>query len=139
VGYGIAKPEIIEYFNRIRLPFNVTTVAQAAAMASLDDPDQVKRSKEVNEEGMKYLTRELERLGMGVTESYTNFLLVDLKRDGVEVCRRLEEMGLIVRPMKAFRLPEQYVRITVGLPYENERLIEGLGQICASGVGGPKA
>jgi histidinol-phosphate aminotransferase len=109
-----------------------------AAMASLDDPEQVSRSMKVNQEGMEYLTRELGRLGMGVTESYTNFLLVDLRRDGMEVSRRLEEMGLIVRPMKAFRLPDRYVRITVGLPSENERLIQGLERICASGAGGPK-
>jgi histidinol-phosphate aminotransferase len=139
VGYGIAKPEIMEYFNRVRLPFNVTTAAQVAAMASLDDPEQVLKSREVNDEGMKYLTREFERLGLGVTESYTNFLLVDLKRNGIEFSQRLEELGLIVRPMKAFRLPEQYVRITVGLPHENERLVEGLERICAQGVDGPKA
>jgi histidinol-phosphate aminotransferase len=58
IGYGIAKPEIIEYFNRVRLPFNVTHIAQAAAMASLDDPEQVRKSREVNNEGMVYLTRE---------------------------------------------------------------------------------
>jgi histidinol-phosphate aminotransferase len=135
VGYGIAKPEIIEYFNRIRLPFNVTTVAQAAATASLDDPDQVRRSREVNEEGMDYLTREFKRLGLGVTESFTNFLLVDLRGDGIEIARRLEEMGLIVRPMRAFRLPDRYVRITVGLPHENKRLVQGLERICTQGAG----
>jgi histidinol-phosphate aminotransferase len=139
VGYGIAKPEIMGYFNRVRLPFNVTTAAQVAAMASLDDPEQVRKSREVNDEGMKYLIRELERLGLGVTESYTNFLLVDLKRNGIEASKRLEEMGLIVRPMKAFRLPEQYVRITVGLPHENERLVEGLERVCAQGINGLKA
>jgi histidinol-phosphate/aromatic aminotransferase/cobyric acid decarboxylase-like protein len=48
-------------------------------------------------------------------------------------------MGLIVRPMKAFRLPDEYVRITVGLPHENERLVHGLDRICAQGVGGPKS
>jgi len=139
VGYGIAKPDIIEYFNRVRLPFNVTTPAQAAAMASLDDPEQVLKSRAVNDEGMAYLKGEFERLGFGVAESYTNFLLVDLKRSGPAVSKRLEEMGLIVRPMKAFRLPDQYVRITVGLPHENERLVEGLKRICASGEGDPKA
>lgn len=139
VGYGIAKPEIIEYFNRVRLPFNVTHVAQVAAMASLDDPEQVLRSREINDEGKKYLAENLNRLGLGVVEdSYTNFLLVDLRRDGVEVCRQLEQMGLIVRPMKAFRLPDEYVRITVGLPHENERLVRGLKRICAQGVGGAR-
>lgn len=140
VGYGIAKPEIIEYFNRVRLPFNVTHVAQEAAMASLDDPDQVTKARAVNDEGKVYLTENLERLGLEVVKgSYTNFLLVNLHRDGVEVCRRLEEMGLIVRPMKAFRLPDEYVRITVGLPHENERLVRGLEKICAQGVGGGRA
>jgi histidinol-phosphate aminotransferase len=140
VGYGIAKPEVIEYFNRVRLPFNVTHVAQAAAMASLDDPDQVTKARAVNDEGKVYLTENLERLGLEVVKgSYTNFLLVNLHRDGVEVCKRLEEMGLIVRPMKAFRLPDEYVRITVGLPHENERLVRGLEKICAQGGGGGRA
>jgi histidinol-phosphate/aromatic aminotransferase/cobyric acid decarboxylase-like protein len=86
---------------------------------------------------MIYLRENLERLGLEVVKgSRTNFLLVNLRRDGVDVCRRLEGMGLIVRPMKAFRLPDEYVRITVGLPHENERLIQGLERICAQGVGG---
>jgi len=137
VGYGIAKPEIIEYFNRVRLPFNVTHVGQAAAMASLDDSEQVPKARQINDEGMIYLRENLERLGLEVVkDSRTNFLLVNLRRDGVEVCRRLEEMGLIVRPMKAFRLPDEYVRITVGLPHENERLVQGLERICTQGVGG---
>jgi histidinol-phosphate aminotransferase len=137
VGYGIAKPEIIEYFNRVRLPFNVTHVAQAAATASLDDSEQVPKARQINDEGMIYLRENLERLGLEVVKgSRTNFLLVNLRRDGVDVCRRLEGMGLIVRPMKAFRLPDEYVRITVGLPHENERLIQGLERICAQGVGG---
>jgi histidinol-phosphate aminotransferase len=140
VGYGIAKPEIIEYFNRVRLPFNVTQVAQAAAMASLDDPDQVPKARAVNDEGMIYLRENLERIGLEVVpDSRTNFLLVNLRRDGVEVCRRLEEMGLILRPMKAFRLTDEYVRVTVGLPHENERLVQGLEKICAQGVGGAPA
>jgi histidinol-phosphate aminotransferase len=140
VGYGIAKPEIIDYFNRVRLPFNVTHVAQAAAIASLDDPDQISKAREVNDSGKEYLTSNLERLGLEVIEgSYTNFLLVNLHRDGVEVCRELERMGLILRPMRAFRLPDEYVRITVGLRHENERLVRGLEQICAQGVGGAKA
>lgn len=140
VGYGIAKPEIIEFFNRVRLPFNVTSVAQAAAIASLDDPDQVPRAKELNDQGMIYLKQNLERIGLEVIKgSRTNFLLVNLHRDGVEVCGKLEEMGLIIRPMKAFRLPDEYVRITVGLPHENERLVAGLELICAQGVGGAKA
>ncbi len=140
VGYGIAKPEIIEYFNRVRLPFNVTHVAQAAAMASLDDPEQVPKARDINDKGKKYLTENLERLGLEVVKgSYTNFLLVNLHRDGVEVCRRLEEMGLIVRPMKAFRLSDEFIRITVGLPHENQRLVSGLERICAQGVSGEKA
>lgn len=140
VGYGIAKPEIIDYFNRVRLPFNVTHVAQAAAMASLDDPDQVRKAREVNDVGKGYLASNLERLGMEVIKgSYTNFLLVNLHRDGVEVCRELESMGLILRPMKAWRLPDEYVRITVGLRHENERLVRGFERICAQGVGGAKA
>jgi histidinol-phosphate aminotransferase len=137
VGYGIAKPGIIEYFNRVRLPFNVTHVAQAAAMASLDDDEQVPKARAVNDEGMVYLRESFERLGLEVVpDSRTNFLLVNLKRDGVEFCRKLEEMGLILRPMKAFRLTDEYVRVTVGLPHENQKLVQGFEKICAQGVGG---
>ena len=139
VGYGIAKPEIIDYFHRVQLPFNVTHVAQAAAEASLDDPGQVLRAREVNDEGKAYLRENLERIGIEVVKgSYTNFLLANLHRDGVEVCGELEKMGLILRPMKAFRLSDEYVRITIGLPHENERLVRGLEKIYAKSVRGAK-
>jgi len=128
IGYALTLPETAALLNRVRMPFNVTTLAQVAAMASLDDPGQIERSIRVNEEGKAYLTEKLGALGVEVVPSQANFLLVKLPvADAGPVCKELERRGVIVRPMGHFRLPPAYVRITVGIRTENDRLLAALG------------
>lgn len=126
IGYAITLPETAGLLNRVRMPFNVTTVAQVAALASLDDPAQIERSIRVNEEGKAYLTAQLTPLGIEVVTSQANFLLVKLPVDAGPVGRELERRGVIVRPMGQFRLPPEFVRITVGIRPENDRLLLAL-------------
>jgi len=125
VGYGVTDPELAGYLERARHPFNLNAMAQAAAFAALDDDEHVARSREVNRCGSEYLTRELGSLGIETTPSDANFLLA---RAGAGVYEPLLREGVIVRPMAGFGLPE-HVRITVGLPEENERLVKALKRL----------
>jgi len=125
VGYGVTDPELAGYLERTRHPFSLNAMAQAAALAALDDEPHVARSRELNARGMVYLGRELEALGIEVTLSDANFLLV---HTGPDVYEPLLREGVIVRPMSGFGLPE-HVRVTVGLPEENERLVKALRRL----------
>ena len=128
IGYGIARPDIIAVMNKVRQPFNVSTVAQAAARASLRDSDHVEKSVKINHEGKKYLYGELKRLGLEVVPSEANFLLVHLGRPGADVMSELLKMGVIVRPMTGYKFPNA-VRITIGTPEQNKRLIASLEKV----------
>lgn len=122
IGYGIGHPELIGYLERARHPFNVSRLAEAAALAALDDDEHVRKTLALNASGIDYLTRELEALGLEVSPTDANFVLV---RIGANVYHRLLKCGVIVRPMQGFGLPD-HVRISIGLPEENERLVKAL-------------
>lgn len=125
VGYAVAPPELVGYMNRLRAPFNVSTVGQAAAIAALDDTEHLERSRRLNREGRDRLERELRRMGFRVTNSQANFVYVDLGRPARPVYDRLLRLGVIVRPFGA--LPDN-LRITVGTPAENDRLCGALAE-----------
>lgn len=131
VGYGIARPDLIEVMNKVRQPFNVSMVAQAAARASLKDVEHVKRSIKVNSEGKEYLYKEFTRLGLSYVPSEANFILVNVKRPGTEVMAQMLEHGVIVRPVAGYELPE-FVRITIGTKEQNEKLISALEKVLSS-------
>jgi histidinol-phosphate aminotransferase len=132
VGYGVADPELAGYLQRARHPFNVNRLAEVAAEAALDDREYTERLRRTNAEGIEYLTRELRALGFEVWPSDANFLLARARRGGAEVYARLLREGVIVRPLGGFGLPE-HVRITIGLPEENERLVKALRRIAERG------
>ena len=127
IGYGMARPQIIEYLERVRPPFNVSSLAQAAAIAALDDEEHVRRTIEANEEGKRYLYEELRKLGLGYVPTYANFILVDVGRDSKEVADMLLKEGVIVRPMKG--KISNYIRVTIGLPHENEAFISAIRKV----------
>ena len=126
VGYGFFSEELAAVIHRVRLPFNVTNVAQAAARASLEDQEQVRRSRAVNEEGIATFQRELPPLGIELTPTWANFVLARFPGSAVEAARTLERQGVIIRPLTSFGLPAEFARISVGTRLENERLIETL-------------
>jgi len=128
VGYGFFPEDLAGLVHRVRLPFNVTTVGQAAAYASLGDAEQVRRSREQNAEGMALLERKLPEHGIRVVPSWANFLLAKFPGSAVEAARTLERRGVIIRPMTSFGLPAEFARISVGTRIENERLIEALAK-----------
>jgi len=130
IGYGVADPELASYLERARHPFNVNRLAEAAALAALDDAEHAERSLAVNSEGMAYLSRELAALGVEVWPSDANFLLA---RIGAGVHEALLREGVIVRPLAGFGMPD-HVRISIGLPEENERLVKTLRRIREGGA-----
>jgi len=128
VGYGIAKKEMLIEMNRIRQPFNVNRIAQAAAIAALDDSEHVKKSLAMNEEGKKYLYKELGAMGLEYVPTAANFILVDIKRSGREIYGKLLKEGVIVRPVDNYDLPN-FLRVTICRPAENKRFVESLKKI----------
>ena len=127
IGYAFAPAEIIDYLERVRQPFNVNTLAQTAALSALDDDSHVKRSREVNAAGLKYLYSELDKLSLEYVPTEANFFLIKVG-DGKGVYDALLRCGVIVRPMASYGLGE-FIRVTVGLKEENERFIETLSEI----------
>jgi histidinol-phosphate aminotransferase len=127
VGYAVAHPRFVNLLNNVRQPFNINLLAQAAVLAALDDHEYVQRTLEVNRQGIEYLEREFQRLKIRFVPTQGNFFLVDVG-DGRKVYDALLRRGVIVRPMHGYRFP-RHVRISVGLPAENRRLIEALSQV----------
>ncbi len=126
VGYGFFAPELAALVHRVRLPFNVTSVGQAAARASLEDKDQVARSRVLNEEAKRFLFAELPPLGIDLTPTWANFVLAAFPGSAVDVARKLERQGVIIRPLTSFGMPPRYARISAGTERELTRLLDGL-------------
>lgn len=131
VGYGVSCPELISYMNRVREPFNVNSLAQAAAIVALEDEAHLELVRRVVSEGKKYLCRSFDKLGFRYIPSATNFILVDVERPGEEVYRQLLKLGIIVRDMKAWEL-DNFIRVTVGTMAENRRFIKALEKVVTS-------
>lgn len=131
IGYGFSSIEIVEYMNRVRQPFNVNLLAQAAATASLDDKNFVLETLKVVREGLSYLFKELDSLGMEYQPTQTNFFLIKSPLGGKKTYELMLKEGVIIRNMESFGLKD-YIRINVGLPEENERFIKSLKKILSS-------
>ena len=125
VGYGIGDADAIALMNRIRQPFNVNALAQAAALAALDDEAHTLECVRTIEAGRHYLYDELRALGVKYVPSRANFILVDVGRSASDIFQRLLKEGVIVRPLTPFGM-ESALRVTVGTPQENRRLIKAL-------------
>jgi histidinol-phosphate aminotransferase len=127
VGYAVARPDLVQLLHKVRQPFNVTSLAQAAVLAGMDDADHVRRTLDNNAEGIAYLEREFQRLGLAYVPSHANFILVEVGA-GNAVFDRLLRLGVIVRPMDAYGWP-RHLRVSVGLPEENRKLIAALEHV----------
>jgi histidinol-phosphate aminotransferase len=131
VGFAVGNPDIWNIVDRIRPPFNVSRIAQEAALAALDDTEHLAKTVTGNRAGLDYLYAELEKLGLEYVPSHANFVLVDMKRPALPVYESLLRHGVIVRPMGIYNLPE-HLRISVGLPAENKILVEALTRVLHS-------
>ena len=127
VGYAYGDPELIELLQRVRQPFNVNSLAQAAALAALDDTEFIENCRLENERGRAFLVAGLSKLGFQTFGGAANFVLSKVG-DGKAVFEQLQSQGIIVRPLSPYGMPE-FVRITIGTSEENKRLLETLEAI----------
>ncbi|MGH7725823.1 MAG: histidinol-phosphate transaminase [Candidatus Eiseniibacteriota bacterium] len=134
VGYAIARPALASLIERVRQPYTVNAVAQAAALAALDDADHVARSRALVRSERPWLERALGAIGITTFPSHANFLLADLGTDSRPVCSALEAQGLLLRDLVAFGAPASCVRITFGTRPENEALVQALAAMRGRGV-----
>jgi histidinol-phosphate aminotransferase len=128
VGYGIGNADVIGYLNRVRMPFNVGTAAQEAALAALGDVAHVERSRQVNFDGLAQYAAGLAALDVRAFPSAGNFVLVDVRRPAGPVYQALLQKGVIVRPLAPSGLL-QHIRISVGTSEENARTLAALADV----------
>ena len=125
VGYGLAPRELVEPMHRVREPFNVNSLAQAAAAAALDDTEHLEATRRLLREEKRKLMGALKEMGFSCVPSATNFILFHAGPKAGEIAQSLLKKGIIVRHMRAWDLPE-YLRVTVGLAAENDAFIQTL-------------
>jgi len=133
VGFGIAHPELTDLLNRIRQPFNVNSLAQAAAVAALNDDEYLHESAKLNADGYRQMTDAFTQMGIEFVPSYGNFILFRAGDDddaGARVNLELLKKGVIVRPVGNYGLP-QWLRVSIGLPHENEVFLKALRSVLA--------
>jgi len=126
LGYGIADAELIATLEKIRQPFNANLLAQTAALAALDDEEHVRKTRANNLGGLDFFARSLRELDLEYVPSFANFILVRVG-EGQKVFDAMQKLGVIVRPMGGYQLPD-WVRISIGTPQENERCLAALKQ-----------
>jgi len=127
VGYAFANAQVADMMNRVRQPFNVNSVAQAAAVAALQDEEFVRQSNQLNQRGMQQITQGLNELGLEFIPSFGNFISFNVG-NGLQKYQRLLELGVIVRPIASYAMPE-YLRVSIGLESENIKFLTALKQI----------
>lgn len=130
VGFAVSHPQIADLMNRVRQPFNVSHLAQMAAVAALGDSDYLVKAREVNQAGLQQLYQGFEKLSLKYIPSSGNFVAVDVGRDAMPVYEDLLREGVIVRPVGAYGMP-QHLRISVGLEHENAYCLEALEKVLA--------
>ena len=129
IGYGLARPEVIDALARVKQPFTVGNLAQAGALAALDDEEFVKRSLENNRSGKRYLYKELQRLGLAFYPTEANFLCVQLTGSAEIAFEVLQHHGVTVRTLGSFGMPHA-LRITIGTAEQNRLVVAGLEDLC---------
>ena len=128
VGYAITTEPLARAMNGVREAFNISSLAQIAAAAALDDEEFLQKGLRLNKEGKQYFYRELERIGLEYVKSAANFILIKVPVPGRELFRELLKKGVVVRPVDGYDLPD-YIRVSIGLPEENERFFAELEDI----------
>ncbi len=128
MGYGLSSPELADILNRVRQPFNNNMLVLAAAEAALTDDEHLQQTVAVNAQGMQQLTEGFKNLSLEWIPSAGNFVLVDLKQEGLPVYEALLRKGIIVRPVGVYELPD-HLRISIGTKEENQLFLEALTDI----------
>lgn len=132
IGYSIARPALTEAVNKVRQPFNVSSIAQAGALAALGDQEHLRASVRFSVAGREQLYEAFTALELPYVRSWTNFVLVDVGRDGEQVFQELLKRGVIVRPQGSCGLPS-HLRVTVGTLEENRTFVNALSAVLGVG------
>ena len=129
LGYGMAHAEVIAALNHVRQPFNVNAMAQAAALAALDDDEHIAKTRETVFQGLELFNEKLPNIGNGLecVPSCANFILVKTG-NGMDVFAELQKRKVIVRPMTGYGLPD-WIRITIGTPEQNAKVLAALAEV----------
>lgn len=130
VGFAVASPVVTDLLNRVRQPFNVSSVAQVAAMAALTDHEYLERTVSMNRQGLLQMQAGLAALGVSYIPSAANFITLDCEKDALPVYQALLEQGVIVRPLGVYAMP-QHLRVTLGTEAENQRFLDALKKVIA--------
>jgi histidinol-phosphate aminotransferase len=130
LGYAITPPEIAGYLSRLRNPYHLNKLTMTGAMAALADQAYIQKTIELTVSGRTWLYEQMRLMDVQVWPGQANFLLFKPSLEAASVVERLERRGIIVRPLDNFYLPG-YLRVTVGLPEENERFITTLREVLA--------
>ncbi|MEW5008683.1 MAG: histidinol-phosphate transaminase [Cycloclasticus sp.] len=128
VGYAVSQPAVADLLNRIRQPFNVNSIALAAAEAALSDQAYIEQSRELNQQGLQQLADGFDRLGLAYIPSVGNFICVEVGGNSADVYQGLLKQGVIVRPVAAYNMP-RHLRVSVGLAEQNIALLEALEKV----------
>ncbi|MGM0602139.1 MAG: histidinol-phosphate transaminase [Bacillota bacterium] len=128
VGYGFGSPEIVDYLNRLRSPFNVNLLSQKAAFAALQTQEHVKKCRDMNNREKEFLYKELQNIGLDYIETETNFMMINVEKDSDQIFEDLMKRGIIVRSGSGLGM-KKWIRITVGSREENKMLIEKLKEV----------
>ncbi len=127
VGYGFAPKRVLQYFVRVRTPFSVSAISEAAALAAIGDREHIRRSAEANFEGAKVISAGLRELGLKFVPTSTNFIYFDVDEEAAAVAKRLQADGVIVRPLGPWGCPRS-LRVSIGTPEQNQRFLAALKQ-----------
>jgi histidinol-phosphate aminotransferase len=128
IGYSVSSPGVADLLNRARQPFNINSLALAGAEAAIRDQEFVTTSRQMNQAGLKQLIDGVSRLGLSHIPSAANFIALEVPGDPADLYQRLLEAGVIVRPVAEYGLPH-HLRVSVGLPEENERFLETMARV----------
>lgn len=132
IGYGIGHPEFVAALEKIRQPFNTNALAQAAALAAIDDAEHISRTRANNAAGLRFYEHSFKQLGLEFVPSVTNFILVKVG-NGQRVFEGLQKRGVIARPMAGYQLPE-WIRISIGTQAENAKCLAALKEVISGGL-----
>jgi histidinol-phosphate aminotransferase len=123
VGYCAAKEDFINALQRVSPPFSVNRFAQIGAAAALEDKEHIKKTKEMNESGKRFLYENFDKMSVFYIPSETNFITIDVKKDTKKICEELQKSNVIVRPLTMYGKPT-FLRVTIGTPEQNKRFID---------------
>jgi histidinol-phosphate aminotransferase len=134
IGYGIAPPEQMAYFARMRTVFSVTNVAEAGALAAMEDEQHIRKTLDNNAAGVEYLSKKIGEMGLRVAPTWANFLYVEVGEDAAALGQRMQNEGIIIRPLTGNWGAPQAIRITVGTPEQNRKCVATLKKVAGKVV-----